>query len=51
MPSSEFARCVTEVKESLGEILELFGLPDRNAGGTLDDMVAAADYANQGEKT
>jgi len=51
MPSSEFVRCVTEVKESLGEILELFGLPDRNAGGILDDMVAAADYANQGEET
>ena len=51
IPSSEFVRCVTEVKESLGEILELFGLPDRNAGGILDDMVAAADYANQGEET
>ena len=51
MPSSEFVRCVTEVKESLGEILELFGLPDRNAGGTLDDMVAAADYVSQGEET
>ena len=51
MPSSEFVRCVTEAKESLREILELFGFPDRNAGGILDDMMAAADHANQGEET
>jgi len=35
-------RLITEVKESLGGILELFGLPDRNAGRIVDDMVAAA---------
>ncbi len=44
MTDSEFVQCVTEARESLGEILELFGLPDGNAGRILDEMAAAADF-------
>jgi HD-like signal output (HDOD) protein len=49
MTNSEFVDCVTEVKESLAEILELFGLHDRNAGKILDDLFIAADSENQWE--
>jgi HD-like signal output (HDOD) protein len=49
MTNSEFVDCVTEVKESLTEILELFGLHDRNAGRVLDDLFIAADSENQWE--
>ena len=44
----EFVECVNEVKESLGEILEMFGLSNRNAFRVLDDLMTVArepDYA------
>ena len=44
----EFLECVNQVKESLGEILEMFGLSNRNAFRVLDDLMAVAretDYA------
>jgi hypothetical protein len=40
--SQDFVGCIAEVKESLGEILELFGLSDRYAFRILDDLVAVA---------
>ena len=40
--SHEFMDCITEVNESMGEILELFGLSDRFATRILDDLLAAA---------
>ena len=51
MTSSEFVDCVAEVKQSLGEILELFGLPDRNGGRTLSDLETAATSENEREET
>jgi HD-like signal output (HDOD) protein len=42
MDSHSFVESITEVKESLGEILELFGLPDRSAIRILNDLVAVA---------
>ena len=47
MDTSVFVQCIAEVKESLGEILDLFGLPDRDAGSILDDMVACADHGEE----
>ena len=44
----EFVECINEVKESLGEILEMFGLSDRDASRILDDLIAVSqdpDYA------
>jgi HD-like signal output (HDOD) protein len=49
--SSEFVDCIAEVKQSLGEILELFGLPDRNAGRILSDLETAATSENEREET
>jgi len=40
--SHEFVDCIVEVKESLGEILDLFGLSDRHALRILEDLVAVA---------
>jgi HD-like signal output (HDOD) protein len=45
--TSVFVQCIAEVKESLGERLDLFGLPDRDAGSILDDMVACADHGEE----
>ena len=45
----EFEECINEVKESLGEILEMFGLADRNAFRILDDLIAAARDAGYAE--
>ena len=50
MTGSEFVDCLNEVKESFMEILELFELPDRNAGTILDDLIAAANSENKGEE-
>jgi HD-like signal output (HDOD) protein len=47
MTNAEFVDCVTEVKESLAEILQLFGLGDRNAGRVLDELFIAEDSENQ----
>ena len=44
----DFVECINEVKETLGEILEMFGLSDRNAARILDELMAVAqdpDYA------
>ncbi len=50
MTGSEFVDCLNEIKQSLAEVLELFGLPDRNAGRILDDLFVAADSGNQWEE-
>ena len=42
MDKAEFSDCVDEIKTALSEILELFGLPDANAGRVLDDMAIEA---------
>jgi HD-like signal output (HDOD) protein len=47
MDTSMFVQCIAEVRESLGEILDLFGLPDRDAGSILDDMVAGVDHGEE----
>ena len=49
MTNAEFVDCVTEVKESLAEIQELFGLHDRRADRIIDDLLNAADSENQWE--
>jgi hypothetical protein len=44
----DFVQCIKEVKETLGEIMEMFGLSDRHASRILDDLMAVAqdpDYA------
>lgn len=44
----DFAECINEVRETLGEILEMFGLSGHNAARILDDLMAMAqdpDYA------
>lgn len=38
----EFVECIKEVKESLGEILEMFGLSDRDASRILNDLIAVS---------
>jgi hypothetical protein len=47
--SHAFEKCITEVKESMGEILELFGLSGRFATRILDDLLAAAKDPTQVE--
>ncbi len=42
MTSSDFLQCLAEVEESLEEILEMFGLPDRNSGRILGDLATVA---------
>ena len=42
MDIREFVQCVTDVKASLGEILELFGLSNGNAAIALNDLETAA---------
>jgi HD-like signal output (HDOD) protein len=49
MTSAEFVDCVTEVKESLAEIQELFGLHDRRVDRIIDDLLNAANSENQRE--
>jgi HD-like signal output (HDOD) protein len=39
---AEFAECVGEVRESFREVLDLFDLPDQDAGRILNALVAAA---------
>lgn len=47
MTSSEFLQCLADVEESLEEILEMFGLPDRNAARVLNDLETAATWENE----
>ncbi|UCF83092.1 MAG: HDOD domain-containing protein [Desulfobacteraceae bacterium] len=42
MSGSEFVDGMSEARGALVEILELFGLPDRNAGRVLDDLLTAS---------
>ncbi len=42
MSSSEFVNRITEVKTSVVEILELFGLPNKSAVSILDDLLSVA---------
>jgi HD-like signal output (HDOD) protein len=50
MDSHNFVESIIEVKESLGEILELFGLSDRSAIRILDDLAAVATDPVSAEK-
>jgi HD-like signal output (HDOD) protein len=43
MSSSEFVDCVTAVKTSVVEILELFGLPNKGAVSILDDLLSVSE--------
>ena len=36
----QYAECLREVRQSVGEILDLFGLPDQNAAKMLDELAA-----------
>ena len=50
MTGSEFIDCITEVKVSLRDILELFGLSGRNAGSILDELLVEAGSEIQKEE-
>jgi HD-like signal output (HDOD) protein len=50
MTRAEFVDCLTEVRESFSEILELFGLSDRNASRALDDLEAGAGSGDEGDE-
>ena len=47
MTGSEFLQCLADVEASLGEILEMFGLSDRNATQVLKDLAIAATLENE----
>lgn len=49
LSAATFVDCVNEVKESLTEMMEVFGLSDRNATRILEDFCIAADSENQKE--
>jgi HD-like signal output (HDOD) protein len=44
---SVFVDCVTEVRESLTEMMAIFGLSDRNASRILEDFLLVADRDNK----
>jgi HD-like signal output (HDOD) protein len=50
MTRLEFVDCVTEVKASLRDILELFGLSDRNSGAIFNDLLVEAGLEIQKEE-
>ncbi len=50
MTGAEFVDCLTDVRASFGEILELFGLSDRNAARILDDLEAGAGSEDEGDE-
>ena len=50
MTRLEFVDCISEVKTSLDDILELFGLSGRNAGSILDDLLVEAGSELQKEE-
>lgn len=43
MTEPEFVDCLKEVRGSVGEIMELFGLSDRGVGTILDDLTTAVN--------
>ena len=47
---STFVDCVVETKESLTEMIEIFGLSDRNASAILEDFLKEAESENQEEE-
>ena len=47
---SVFMDCVIEIKESISEMMEVFGLSDRNASRTLEDFLIVAEPANKKEE-
>jgi len=49
LSDSTFVVCVNEVKESLTEMMEVFGLSDRNATKILEDFCVVADSENYKE--
>jgi len=49
LSTSTFVDCVKEVKESLTEMIDVFGLSDRNATRILEDFLVVADSENQEE--
>jgi HD-like signal output (HDOD) protein len=49
LSDSTFVDCVNEVKESLTEMMEVFGLSDRNATRILEDFCIVADSENYKE--
>ena len=50
MTNTEFIDCLNEVKDSFVEILELFDLPECNAGVILNDLMAIAHSVGHGER-
>jgi HD-like signal output (HDOD) protein len=50
LSDSTFVDCVIEIKETLTEMMEIFGLSDRNATRILEDFLMAADSENQEEE-
>jgi len=50
MTNSEFIDCVNEVQESLADVLKLFGLPARNVGTILNDLIVEVSSKNNGEE-
>jgi len=51
MTRSDFVECMTDVKTSLGDILELFDLPERNPDRILDDITSITERGNHGEES
>ncbi len=47
MTSVEFIDCINKAKESFVEILNLFGLPDRNLGTIFDDLMPTVNSESQ----
>ncbi|MHC4459130.1 MAG: HDOD domain-containing protein [Planctomycetota bacterium] len=50
LSDSTFVDCVIEVKKSLTEMMEVFGLTDRNATRILEDLLIVADSENHEEE-
>jgi hypothetical protein len=46
---SDFIDCVIETKKSLLDMMEVFGLPDRNVYKILEDFLVEAESENQKE--
>jgi HD-like signal output (HDOD) protein len=45
----DFIDCVIETKKSLSDMMQVFGLPDRNASKILEDFLVEAESENQKE--
>ena len=46
---SDFLDCVIETKKSLSDMMQVFGLPDRNVSKILEDFLVEAESENQKE--